>query len=64
MVVVALNMLFNEVDRRIILEHWSGKQDLLETIQKVLAQADQLIGKARLEKILAGIGIRRPEPTV
>lgn len=62
-VVVALNMLFNEVDRRIILEHWSGKEDLLETIQKVLAQADQLIGKSRLEKILAGIGIRRPEPT-
>ena len=63
-VVAALNMLFNEVDRRIILEHWSGKEDLLGTIQKVLAQADQLIGKGRLEKILEAIGIRKPAPGV
>ena len=63
-VVAALNMLFNEVDRQIILEHWSGKADLLETIQKVLAQADQLIGKGRLEKILEMIGIRKPAPSV
>jgi hypothetical protein len=38
----------------------SGKADLLDTIQKVLAQADQLIGKSRLEKILEAIGIRMP----
>jgi uncharacterized membrane protein YkvA (DUF1232 family) len=62
-VVAALNMLFNEVDRRIILEHWSGKEDLLGTIQKILAQADQLIGKGRLEKILETIGIRKPAPS-
>ncbi len=63
-VVAALNMLFNEVDRRIILEHWSGKEDLLGTVQKILAQADQLIGKGRLEKILEAIGIRKPAPGV
>lgn len=62
-VVAALNMLFNEVDRRIILEHWSGKEDLLGTVQKILAQADQLIGKGRLEKILETIGIRKPAPS-
>jgi len=63
-VVAALNMLVNEVDRQIILEHWSGKEDLLATIQKVLTQADQLIGKARFEKILERIGIRKPAPGV
>jgi len=63
-IVVALNMLFNEVDRTIILEHWSGKEDLLATIQKVLGQADQLIGKSRFEKILEMIGVRRPQPGV
>jgi len=63
-VVAALNMLFNEVDRQIILEHWSGKEDLLATVEKVLAQADQLIGMGRLEKILAAIGIRKPQPGV
>ena len=61
-VVAALNVLFNEVDRQIILEHWSGKADLLATIQRVLVQADDLVGKGRLEKILAGIGIRKPAP--
>ena len=59
-IVVAVNMLLNEVDRAIILEHWSGKEDLLATIQKVLARADELVGKARLEKILEVIGIRKP----
>jgi uncharacterized membrane protein YkvA (DUF1232 family) len=63
-VVAALNVLFNDVDRQIILEHWSGKADLLATVQKVLAQADQIVGKGRLEKILAGLGIRKPAPGV
>jgi uncharacterized membrane protein YkvA (DUF1232 family) len=63
-VVAALNALFNDVDRQIILEHWSGKADLLDTVQRVLAQADDLVGKSRLEKILAGIGIRKPQPGV
>ncbi len=34
-----------------------------DSVQKVLAQADQLIGKSRLEKILAAIGIRKPAPS-
>lgn len=63
-IVAALNMLFKDVDRKIILEHWSGKEDLLATVEKVLAQADQLIGMGRLEKILAAIGIRKPQPGV
>lgn len=61
-IVAALNILFNEADRTIVQEHWSGKADLLGTVQKVLAQADQLIGKARLEKILEKIGITKPAP--
>jgi uncharacterized membrane protein YkvA (DUF1232 family) len=63
-IVAALNILVNEADRAVVLEHWSGKEDLLATLQKVLAQADQLIGKGRLEKILAAIGIRKPQPAV
>jgi uncharacterized membrane protein YkvA (DUF1232 family) len=62
-IVAALNMLVNDIDRRIILEHWSGKEDLLGTIQRVLAQADQLVGKGRLDKILEMIGIRKPAPS-
>lgn len=61
-VVAALHKVFSEVDRRILLEHWSGKEDLLATIEKVLAQADQLVGKGRVETILQAIGLRRPQP--
>jgi uncharacterized membrane protein YkvA (DUF1232 family) len=61
-IVAALNVLVNEADRQVVLEHWSGKEDLLGTIQKVLAEADQLVGAGRLEKILAGLGIRKPQP--
>jgi uncharacterized membrane protein YkvA (DUF1232 family) len=60
-IVAALNILVNEADRAVVLEHWKGKEDLLVTIQKVLGQADELMGKGRLEKILAGLGIGRPQ---
>ena len=59
-IVAAVNMLVNDIDKQIVLEHWSGRADLLETLQKVLAQADDLVGAGRLEKILAALGIRRP----
>jgi len=62
-IVAALNILLNESDRTVVLEHWTGKEDLLATIQKVLGQADELMGKGRLEKILAGLGIRKPQTT-
>jgi uncharacterized membrane protein YkvA (DUF1232 family) len=62
--VAALNILVNEADRAVVLEHWKGKEDLLATIQKVLGQADDLLGKGRLEKILAGLGIRKPQTGV
>jgi hypothetical protein len=59
-IVAAINMLVNDIDRQIVLEHWSGRADLLATIQKVLAQADDLVGAGRLEKMLSALGIRRP----
>ena len=62
-IVAALNMLVNEADRAVVLEHWKGKEDLLATIQNVLGQADDLVGKGRLDRILAGLGIRKPQYT-
>jgi uncharacterized membrane protein YkvA (DUF1232 family) len=55
--VAALNILFKEVDSQIIQENWSGSADLLATIRKFLDQADQMIGKQRLDKILEHLGI-------
>lgn len=58
--VAALNVLINETDQQIVLEHWSGSGDLLASIRKILGEADQLIGKSRFEKILTALGIRKP----
>jgi uncharacterized membrane protein YkvA (DUF1232 family) len=59
-VVAALNMLLSDVDQKIVLEHWTGKADLLVKVREILGQADQLIGKGRLDKILEAIGVRKP----
>ena len=58
--VAALNMMLNDLDKQIVAEHWSGNADLLESIQKVIAQADQFIGWGRIESILTALGIKRP----
>ena len=58
--VAVLNILLKEVDNQIILESWSGNADLLATVRKFLDQADQIIGKQRLEKILEYLGIHKP----
>jgi uncharacterized membrane protein YkvA (DUF1232 family) len=58
-VVAALNMFIAEADRQLVLEHWSGSADLLETVRNVLNKADDLMGAGRLEKILSAIGLRR-----
>ena len=57
--VAVLNILLKEVDNQIILESWSGNADLLATVRKFLDQADQIIGKQRLEKILEYLGIHK-----
>ena len=58
--VAALNMMLNDLDKQIVAEHWSGNADLLESIQKVIAQADQFMGWGRIESILTTLGIKRP----
>ena len=60
--VAVLNILLKEVDNQIILESWSGNADLLATVRKFLDQADQIIGKQRLEKILEYLGIHKSTP--
>jgi uncharacterized membrane protein YkvA (DUF1232 family) len=59
-VVAALNMVLNDVDEAIVLEHWSGDAALLRQVREFAARSDQLIGRGRLEKILQAIGLRAP----
>jgi hypothetical protein len=56
--VAVLNILLNETDERILLEHWSGREDLLAMVRRFLGEADQMIGKGRLQQILDMLGVR------
>jgi uncharacterized membrane protein YkvA (DUF1232 family) len=59
--VAVLNILLNETNEQVLLEHWSGKADLLVMVRRFLGEADQMIGKGRLQQILEALGIR-PTP--
>jgi uncharacterized membrane protein YkvA (DUF1232 family) len=54
--VYVLNKLVGSVDVSILREHWSGSEDVLETIQKVLNAADSLVGKDLVGKIKKMMG--------
>lgn len=53
--VYVLNKLLGDIDASVVREHWSGDDDVLETIQKVLNAADSLVGTdvlGRLKKMM------------
>lgn len=53
--VFLLNKMLADTDPAILREHWSGKDDLLTMIQKVLHSADNLVGKDVLGKLKKGM---------
>jgi uncharacterized membrane protein YkvA (DUF1232 family) len=40
----ALNRILADTDKEILIEHWNGEADLLNTIQEVLSKAEELVG--------------------
>lgn len=42
--VYALKRVLLDVDQEIILEHWTGDDDLLEKVQEIVEKADSLVG--------------------
>jgi len=52
--VYLLNKLLADTDPQVLREHWSGRDDILETIRKVLNAADSLVGKDILGKLKKG----------
>lgn len=46
-----LNDLVNHIDQDIIRNHWAGEEDVLQVIQKIIGEADQMIGSGLWEKI-------------
>ncbi|NGQ95367.1 DUF1232 domain-containing protein [Brevibacillus sp. SYP-B805] len=51
--VYALRRILVDVDERIVREHWSGDEDLLGAITRVVKAADDLLGKKILKKLEA-----------
>jgi uncharacterized membrane protein YkvA (DUF1232 family) len=49
--VYILNRMLVDTDAAILREHWSGSEDVLATIQKVLNAADSLVGRDLLQRI-------------
>jgi uncharacterized membrane protein YkvA (DUF1232 family) len=53
--VYILNKVMSDTDPEILRQHWSGTEDVLVTIQKVLNAADNLVGSkiaARIKKLV------------
>jgi uncharacterized membrane protein YkvA (DUF1232 family) len=49
--VVVLNKILGNVDASVVREHWSGSEDVLGSIQRVLNAADSLVGADLVGKI-------------
>jgi uncharacterized membrane protein YkvA (DUF1232 family) len=49
--VYVLNKMLTDTDVEILREHWSGNDDVLDVVRRVLASADQLVTSKVLNKI-------------
>lgn len=41
---LVVNRVLKKVPREVVLEHWSGRQDLLDAVQGILEAADRIVG--------------------
>jgi uncharacterized membrane protein YkvA (DUF1232 family) len=51
LIVLGLNMILNDVDRKILVDNWSGQGDVLELLQNVTANAERFLNRNILHKI-------------
>jgi uncharacterized membrane protein YkvA (DUF1232 family) len=49
--VYVLNRMMIDTDAAILREHWSGSEDVLQMIQRVMAAADELVSKQVIDRI-------------
>ena len=54
--VYVLNKILGSVDASIVREHWSGSEDVLDAIKRVLNSAESLVGKDLVGKIKKMLG--------
>jgi uncharacterized membrane protein YkvA (DUF1232 family) len=51
LVAIGLNQILKEVDKQILLDNWSGEEDLLEMLTRITSTADQFLDKNVWRKI-------------
>jgi uncharacterized membrane protein YkvA (DUF1232 family) len=51
LVVLGLNMIFNDIDKQILIDNWSGEGNILELLQTISAKAEQFLDKNVYTKI-------------
>lgn len=51
LVVLGLNMILNDIDKKILLDNWSGEGQLLELLQKISSLAEKFLDKTILSRI-------------
>ncbi|MDZ4121141.1 MAG: DUF1232 domain-containing protein [Candidatus Cloacimonadaceae bacterium] len=51
LIVLGLNMLLNEIDKKILIDNWSGEMDILVLLQKITATAERFLDRNILSKI-------------
>ena len=56
LVVFGLNIILNDLDSQVLLDNWSGQQDVLELLQKVTAGAENFLDKNILKRIKKWVG--------
>jgi uncharacterized membrane protein YkvA (DUF1232 family) len=49
--VYMLNRVLADTDPEVLREHWSGREDILSVIQRILGAADNLVGKDLLGRV-------------
>jgi uncharacterized membrane protein YkvA (DUF1232 family) len=51
LVVYGLNLILNELDASVLMENWSGSQDVLGLMQNITEQAERFIDTKVLKRI-------------
>jgi uncharacterized membrane protein YkvA (DUF1232 family) len=61
--VYVLNKILGDTDAQVLREHWSGSEDVLTSIQKVLGAAETLVSSEMLNRLKALIGRNKQKQT-
>jgi len=56
LVVYGLNIVLNELDKQVLVDNWSGEEDILTLLQRVTYVAENFLDKNILRKIKGWIG--------